>query len=171
MHKPVASISWLVIPPTFTIDGALPAGRHVADVDEVRTRFVEPFPVSSTRQSLYDAWRIRRQTLFAIVQVEMEWVNGSFVTAKHAPNDIDVTTFISAENLAALTVGQLQEVWELTAGPTPQQVGCHSFLVVVFRENHPLRDAYLRNRGYWDDWWSRRRTGPEKGYIDVRGQA
>lgn len=101
----------------------------------------------------------------------MEWVNGSFVTAKHSPNDIDVTTFISAENVAALTVGQLQDVWELTAGPAPQQVGCHSFLVVVFPDNHPYRNAYLRNRGYWDDLWSRRRIGPEKGYIDVRGQA
>ena len=171
MTNPLPSTTQLVIPPTFTVDGALPPGRHLSDVDGVRTRLVEPFPASSTRRSLYDAWRVRRQTLFGIVQVEMEWVNGSFVTAKHAPNDIDVTTFITDDNMAAVSVDQRQAVWDLTAGPAPQQVGCHSFLVIVFPDNHPYRVAYLQQRGYWDDWWSRRRTGQEKGYIDVRGQA
>lgn len=65
--------------------------------------------------------------------MQMEWVNGSFVTAKHAPNDLDVTTFIALANMAALSIDDRKAVSELTEGTGPQQVGCHSFLVILPR--------------------------------------
>jgi hypothetical protein len=113
---------------------------------------------------------VRRQTIVDIVAIEMEWLDGSFVTLKNAPGDIDVVTFITYENMAALRVEDRQAVRELTEGPGPRQVGCDSFLVIVFPHNHAMRPAYERMRGYWDDWWSHRRLGAEKGYVDVRGQ-
>lgn len=161
----------LLIPPIFTTDGHLPLGRHPTDVEEIEARLVQPFAASSNRRQLYDAWRTRRTTLFDIVTVQMEWVDGSFVTTKHSPADIDLVTFIHAQDIEDLSIDDRRAVSDLTQGDGPRQVGCHSFLVVVFPENHHGYDSYLKSRGYWDVWWSRQRTGQEKGYLEVRGPA
>jgi hypothetical protein len=155
--------------PGFNGDGVLPHGRYQATIDEVEHRFVAPFVASATRKNIYDGWRKRREELLSIVDVEWEWVDGSFVTAKSNAGDIDVATFIDGTKLAALTIPQRQRVSDLTIGPHPRiTFGCHSFLVVILDELHPQFSAYLQQCGYWDRQWSRDKTAPGKGYIEVR---
>lgn len=158
--------------PAFNHHGVLPAGRYPTQVGEVERRFVQMFPASPTRTDLYAGWRERRGLLFGVVVVHSEWLDGSFVTAKSDARDVDVVTYIEASHLAALPIPDRQRVLELTVGSRPQlEFGCHSFLVVMYPEPHAQHQQYLTERGYWDRWWSRHRTAPEKGYLDVRGAA
>lgn len=158
--------------PAFNGDGVLPAGRYPTQVSEVEQRFVQMFPASPTRTDLYAGWRERRELLFDVVAVHSEWLDGSFVTAKSDAQDVDVVTYVEASYLAELPVTDRQRVLGLTVGARPQlEFGCHSFLVVMYPQGHAQHQQYLTERGYWDRWWSHHRSAPEKGYLDVRGEA
>ncbi len=155
--------------PLFDAAGCLPAGRYLATVDDVEQTLVSPFPRSLTRADLFNGWQRLRREIRAMVSVEMEWIDGSFVTTKTDPGDIDLVTFIRAEHLVALPLADLQTLMPLFMGPaTKARFRCESYLVPVVPEHDPAENVYLRNRGYWDRQWSRDRTRPEKGYIDVR---
>jgi len=161
-----------MIPP-FTSDGVLPPGRYTATPSEVEQRFVLLFPTSMTRSGLFDGWMRRREELLDLVEVETEWIDGSFVTAKRDAGDIDIVTLIRQDVLDALQVPHRQRVFLLVTGVNPQLVyGCHSFLLGVCDEGDAQFDNYLHRRGYWDRWWSRFNDKPDyKGYLEVRGDA
>jgi hypothetical protein len=155
--------------PAFNTTGVLPLGRYPTDVAEVEQRFVDTFPSSATRAGVFRGWRMRCEELLSIVPIAWEWIDGSFVTSKSNASDVDVATFIRAEDLEHLTVPDRQRVLSLTVGPAPKlQFGCDSYLVVIFDDAHPRHGQYLAARGYWDNWWSRHDVAQGKGYIEVR---
>jgi hypothetical protein len=160
-----------VIPP-FNTEGVLPFGRYETDVGEVEQRLVMTFPRSLTRKELYGGWRRRREELASILEFESEWVDGSFVTAKRDAGDIDVVVLAEAAKIDALSREDKERVAELATGLRSRLVfGCHSFLLAEVPEGHPNHDRYIRMRGYWDDFWSRRRdSAGGKGYLEVRGK-
>ncbi len=155
--------------PAFNEHGVLPGGRYQATPDEIEQRFVLTFPTSLTRKSIFDGWRRRREQLLDLIQVEQEWIDGSFVTSKRDAGDLDVAVFIDGQTFDNLPVSDRQKVLALTAGPGPLlQFGCHSFFIAVWPHTHARHAEYLHSSGYWDRLWSRDRTAPEKGYLDVR---
>jgi hypothetical protein len=75
--------------PPFNAEGLLPAGIHIATRDEIRERF-GVFRGSDRRLVLFARLlefvsAVRRSNLF-----EALLIDGSFVTAKPDPNDIDI---------------------------------------------------------------------------------
>lgn len=159
----------LAMIPSFNGHGVLPPGRYNASPQEVEHRFVDTFPNSATRRDIFRGWRSRREALTALIALECEWIDGSFVTSKSDAADIDVATFIRYEDLVALGVPQRQQVQDLTSGARPMLMyGCDSYLVVVLSEGHPQHGNYLAQRGYWDRWWGKHSAPSGKGYIEVR---
>ena len=158
--------------PAFGPDGKLPIGRHTSDPAEVDTRLVAPFPMSLTRQDLYDGWRRRRQEIADVLAFEMEWLDGSFATSKIDPSDVDVVTFLDGERLDRLSVEEKRRVFEAVQGPKARAAfGCDAYFVTVWPHQHPSEPLYHMWRGYWDVWWSHDRdTEAEKGYLDIRGE-
>lgn len=68
------------------------------DIDTVRGKFVTAFPDSERRHLLFDTF-LTNITNFKI-QVKEEfwvWINGSFVTRKTNPSDIDFVIFLDAD--------------------------------------------------------------------------
>lgn len=105
----------------------------------------------------------------SLVQIEFEWLDGSFVTTKSDPGDLDVTTFIRGDRLAAISVEDRGRVIDLTLGGRSKlEFGCDSYLVVIWDDGHPWHEHYLQWRGYWDHFWSRHRDNSDKGYVEVR---
>lgn len=90
--------------PAFNEHGVLPAGRYQAMPDEIEQRFVLTFPTSLTRKNIFDGWRRRREQLLELVQVEQEWIDGSFVTSKRDPSDLDVAVFIDGQKFDNLPI-------------------------------------------------------------------
>ena len=157
--------------PTFEINGELPQGRYLATPSEFEARFVAVFPGSLTRKRNFEGWRKRRESINEIAKIEYEWIDGSFVTNKMDPNDIDVVTFISAGEINALTQCERETLFELTNGSRPRiEFYCDSYLVVVVPPEHEYHDCFLNRRGYWDNWWSANRAGGQKGYIMITGE-
>ena len=158
--------------PLFTVAGHLPAGRHVTDVHEVEVRLVLPFPLSMTRPDLYSRWRSRRQAIAALVpSFSQEWLSGSFASAKRDPGDVDVVTFIQRADIEALDGDDRARLLDLVTGSAAKlRFGTHGFICPVADDADPQRAAYLKARGYWDEFWSYTKTGDERGYLDVRGE-
>lgn len=75
--------------PALNADGILPEGIHVCGLDEIKSRFGN-FQSSDRRPQLFLKLErlvadLKKSSLIAALVV-----NGSFVTAKAAPNDVDV---------------------------------------------------------------------------------
>jgi hypothetical protein len=155
--------------PSHSADGLLPSGRHAATVSEIEQRFVSTFPTSVTRRALLDGWRRQTEELLTLIDIESEWINGSFVTTKRDPRDIDMAVFVRVESWNALDNPTRQRVVSLTQGPEPKlRFGCDSYPIFIVPDGDPLESTYLYWRGYWDRQWSRDRLGAPKGYVEVR---
>ncbi len=131
------------------------------------------FSGSATRTALYRDWRVRREDIFAIAVPDYEWVDGSFVSLKRDPADIDVVTFIDGAVIEALSVDDRKRLLEpflaVNHLGTKLATGCDGYLVIVRPVGHPERSTYESWADYWNRWWSQDRAGVAKGYLDVRG--
>lgn len=75
--------------PALNADGILPEGTHACGLDEIKARFGS-FQISDRRPQLFAKLEeliseLRKSSLIVALVV-----NGSFVTGKAAPNDVDV---------------------------------------------------------------------------------
>ena len=76
--------------PDFRSDGYLPDGLHLATEAEVLARFGK-----STRQRQRLAMRLKRWVVLSrVVNAKRFFVDGSFVTSKPEPNDVDAVIWI-----------------------------------------------------------------------------
>lgn len=82
--------------PDFNELGLLPEGLHTATLDEIRQRFGRP-TLSNRRYELFQGLRELLDELAGSQIVDHIIVNGSFVTEKQDPGDIDLIVALSAE--------------------------------------------------------------------------
>lgn len=163
--------------------GALPPGRFRATVDEL----AEAFATNDHRRALLTEWLHATDLLRDATPVCVAWIGGSFLTSKDLPGDIDSLYMIDAQHVPPpdSDAGQV-----LTAFSTPgfltdkMQLRVDSFLLLWHSNATPANDhpdirSYYVRRGYWDDLWSKQRSGPKgatpqrldshprRGYVEV----
>lgn len=150
-------------------DGLLPTGLIPATTDQVHATFVAPFASSTTRQELYDKWLLHRAAIESLVPIQRQWIDGSYVTSKVDPADVDVVTFVDGADVEALDPAQLALLESLTSGhETRDQWGVDSFLVATYAEGHPARAVSRRAEGSWRRLWtSVKGTDQSKGFLEV----
>jgi hypothetical protein len=83
--------------PEFDAQGLLPPGLHDATLAEVRERFGR-FQVSDCRLKLCQQLEAFLQDVRSSTLIEAVIVDGSFVTAKDEPGDIDVILVLSSNH-------------------------------------------------------------------------
>lgn len=67
------------------------------DISTFETFFVNQFKENLKRKKLFEAWQTYNKALLNSVQPKNEirqWIDGSFITTKSLPNDMDIITFI-----------------------------------------------------------------------------
>lgn len=110
-----------------------------------------------------------RIALMSLVPVTSQWVNGSFVTAKLDPSDLDLATLFDGVQYDALVEIKKKAAGGLLAGPRCQPIwGCDSYPIAVYPAGHPKRARFEAALRYWDKWWGRTSTGQKKGYLEVQ---
>jgi hypothetical protein len=145
----------------------LPEGIHQVSTAEVKALLVDPFPNSSTRPGLYERWLGVREAIRRIVPVQTEWLNGSYVTKKEDPGDIDLIVFLDPKVDQLDTPDQI-----LLLGLTAQEVtkvlhGCHSFPVTAYPPGHPAHASYLAAMQTWRAFFGKDREGNAKGFLEI----
>jgi hypothetical protein len=69
----------------------LPIGRHQMSMADLRQLCVSEFPLSTTRDRIMSGFEEVVRKLDSVGIVGEVWVNGSFLTKKIDPNDIDAS--------------------------------------------------------------------------------
>ena len=106
--------------PSFRADGYLPEGLHPASEAEVLFRFG-----TSSRRRIQLALRLRRWIELArTVGAQRLLIDGSFVTAKEEPNDIDAVLLLPADFHAQVEQGSpaALELEEMLLTRRPEEI-------------------------------------------------
>ncbi len=123
-----------------------PKGLSVT-VAEVEKAFVRPFPDSDTRAWLFNSLQVYNRDLGREIKVPFrQYIDGSFVTHKLNPNDIDLVTFIPTPVFERHRAG-LEGFWGYYWG----RMGLDAYLVEVFPAGHLRHEESLRDRKIWRD--------------------
>jgi hypothetical protein len=140
--------------PPLTDEGVLPPGVHVAELDEVNTRFG-----MGNSQRVAVAARLRRVLELAqrTLKLRRIFVWGSYVTARAEPRDVDVMLVMSADFLTELCDEQVHKVFDCELAES--ELGA---TVLWAREDVPaeLLQAFL-------DQWQIGRDGRQRGIVEV----
>lgn len=160
----------------------LPVGRRLGTFDEMRSTW----GFTEHRSGLIDQLEKLLVLVRKVVPVCAVWVSGSFLTDKEAPSDIDVVLLIDEDHVEALPADGARHL--VTRQGLVALAHRRNFQIDAFVINWrarpsprttPADDAYLRTRGYWDDFWLRSRTQPKseaptrdsaiprRGYVEV----
>ncbi len=138
--------------PDFRDDGYLPEGLHLATSAEMTFRFGTTTP---RRRRL--ALRLRRWIeLSRAVAAKRLFVDGSFVTAKAEPNDVDAVVWLGDDFVNRVSRGDREAVE----------------LEMMLLTRQPQEIFAAEDRRDWDDWvefFSRTREadGRRKGVVEM----
>lgn len=149
-------------------ESVLPPGRLQATIDEVRAALVDGFPNSVRRRPLFERWVALREAIRRIVEVDSDWLDGSYVTKKEEPNDIDMLTIVDEPAIEALDEASKTLLKGLVARELSRELHeCHSFLLVSYPEGHPAHGVYQATRQYWENLFGHDRGGDPKGFLEI----
>ena len=154
----------------FTDEGFIfPNEKINVDLATLKTVFVDNFPNSTTRKTLYDNY-LRYTDDFSkqITPNFTQWINGSFVTLKENPNDIDFVTFIKRAEYQKIEA-DIDKYWSFSL----EKQGLDAYIVQIYEEH---TEKYVsRTLKHTNDWSQRySNTKPDdnletfkKGFLEI----
>jgi hypothetical protein len=163
--------------------GALPAGRYRVTQEHFQQRFAS----TPRRQELWGHWVTATELLRSHVDICAAWIGGSYLTDKPEPGDIDCVYIVDSHSIETAN-DEAKRVLEAFARQDVirQLTGLELDTFILQWEasstpsrSHPDVRSYHEIRGYWDDLWSKMRSGqkggeptrldshPRRGYVEV----
>ena len=126
---------------------------------------VHDFSRSMTRQKLFDRYQAYNGYLSQFLPPCVQWIDGSFISRKLNPNDIDVLTFVDWQ----LYKQHRNVIDELRQWRFEQPKEIDGYFIVVYPENHSKRILYESDRMQWLFQWSRTQSVPRrnKGIVEL----
>lgn len=136
------------------------------DLDTLESYFVTAFPNSKTRKRLFENYlRYIYRFQDEIFPIFEQYINGSFVTKKENPKDIDIVTFLDFEVYAKREKSKsLDKFWSFSL----EDEGIDAYLVRDYPKNHPLNYKTETKRMYWQTLYSKNRNrNNAKGFLKI----
>ncbi len=158
--------------PPFDSNGNLPhgdTGIHNPTFEEFADRFVLNFPESETRKDIYDGWCGYVQKLLNLGIKGTQWADGSYLTNKTNPNDLDIVNLIDGYLINSLPqdIKNFLKNVMLQEKPAKKEYKCHPFLVPLFPKSKPdLYNFTIDGLNYWKRFFGTDRDGNLKGIIE-----
>ena len=147
-----------------------PYEKVVLEFSEFKAFFVDPFDEDSSRHKLFRSYELYTQDLAEKITPNFtQWINGSFVTNKKNPRDIDLVNLIDyriVEQKDAL----IRKAFIRDA--VYERYGIDAYLLVLYPEDHKLHSWTQSDLLYWQDWFTKskmdkRRKRYPKGYVAI----
>ncbi|MEE0934620.1 MAG: hypothetical protein U0L42_03010 [Methanobrevibacter sp.] len=113
----------------YTEEGCLSHGIYELSLAEVENEFVKG--KSQRRKDIFDCYKFHLAEIKATGCCLNHWIDGSFVTLKENPNDIDTLTEFDGQKVDNLGI---KDVIDRIIFDAPLKTGgyCHSFLIYKF---------------------------------------
>jgi hypothetical protein len=142
----------------------LSAGLHQFTLDQLRQMCVANFPLSGTRSLIMDGLKkILDRVLAANISSGAVWVNGSFLTGKIDPNDVDFVVCVDADIYDNGTVEQKAILDSIANDDLKSSDRCDCYVSLAWPSGHALHGVGQRNRDYWKRQFGNSRSGEAKG--------
>lgn len=141
-----------------------PLGFHHLTVEDVEQVCVDQFPLSTIRGSIFSGLVTFIQTLSAAQIAGELWVDGSYLTEKINPKDIDLILRVDGALYNSGTPEQRQAIDWVIANQK-LTLKCDSYALFEYPTGHPLHDEGR----WWYSWWHRQwgfsREDDPKGIV------
>lgn len=139
-------------------------GFHSATLASLEAMCVDPFPTSSTRSEIYDGLKAVVASLSDVNVVGELWVDGSFLTKKIDPADVDLVLRLEPSFVDEASDSQLAIIDWFGDDLAPQH-HCDSYVFVEYPKGHDLEGEGEWNRAYWIKQFGFSRGGDYKGIL------
>ena len=146
----------------------LPVGLHSMTVLELRHLCVCDFRLSQTRHRLMTGLERAIQRLLVTDIVGELWVDGSFLTCKIDPGDVDVTRVWAAFYESSTEDQKMVIDWFNGGAELKAEFDCHAFAWIDFPEGHARYWDSEWTRAYWTRQWGFSRSGIRKGIAVIK---
>ncbi len=139
-------------------------------LEKIEEYFVRPFPSSSTRMLLLEEFMAFADKLNkAIDRPLVIWIDGSFVTLKQNPNDIDLVVFIENEAIKSKYKTIREHFFDKK---NLKERGLDVYYDRVFQKDHKDHSKYLSDYLYWYSWFTKTRKTKQykrypKGFLEL----
>lgn len=146
----------------------LAPGRHRLTLDELKDLTVDSFTRSKRRAQLFtELEALAYAAAKTRLSVEI-WVDGSFLTSKREPDDIDFTLLLFADEIDALGPPEKRLAQDLISSVKVRAhgAGLHGFYTTVFRRDDPRVSASKAD--YWAEFWQTDRSDYLKGIAVLK---
>ncbi len=158
---------------SFDIRGYLkPYEKIEIEFEEFKASFVESFEVSSTRQKIFSSYlEFLSRFEEEITPNFIQWIDGSFVTNKENPKDIDFVTLIDFDIFEKNE--ELIESKFRLRGAKANFGGLDAYALKVYPENHERKNITEYDKVYWKNWFSetkknRLKKKYPKGFLEIK---
>jgi hypothetical protein len=135
----------------------------MADIDRVCVEF---FPLSSTRRPIMDGLEQFLQRLLAGNVTGEIWADGSFLTEKIDPKDVDVIVRCMRSLYDFGTAEQRQAIDWVIANQK-STLKCDSYVLFEDAPGDPLYTEYQWWHSYWHKLWGFSREDDPKGIVVI----
>lgn len=153
--------------PNFDINGNLPKGRFRPSMLEFENKFIQNFPNSTTRQAIFLGYKEYCKNVASLNVATKQWINGSYITQKENPDDIDLITHIDATKLNERKEIQEEFKYLTNRSICKDQFRCDAYAILVYPKDIQKKyDFYQRSLNYWKNWFGHDRDGNAKGVIE-----
>jgi len=152
--------------------GLLPDGVHSAGEVELEARFADSPP----RQRIFGGFMRLRREAESFGLAGMQWVDGSFVTAKAEPSDLDVVTFCDYDLLNRLSP-IIEPFYARALSAEKDGVrnyGCDTYAVPACAADHAYFPVFEKWRVYWRKYFATvrdpvtgRTIAEDKGFVSL----
>ncbi len=144
----------------------LPPGRHELKLSELKKICVDDFPLSTSRLVIMEGLeKVIDKLKSCFIQGEI-WINGSFVTNKIDPNDVDLVLRTSAQFLDNANPDQRNTVDWLSSN-LKTAFHCDSYVFSEWPVDHKNYLVGKNMHDYWTKLFGFSRGGSPKGIIVI----
>lgn len=127
----------------------LQAGLHRMSSNQLKAMVLDAFPLSNSREGL---WKSFQSLLDALTAAKVKcdiWVDGSFLTEKIDPNDVDFVVDVSIDVLSHGTAVQVDLLRQLSDQDFKKTDKLHSFVMFTSPAGHSTYSDALRVHDQW----------------------
>jgi hypothetical protein len=134
------------------------------DLEIFEQMFVSDFPFSITRKRIFENYLIYLENLKNIVNSSFyQWIDGSFITNKREPKDIDFVTFLDFE----IYRKNEKEVTKLLNLRYDKANATDGYFIEVFPDGHKSFNNFQMDKIEWLHTFGTSRTNQNKGIIQL----
>lgn len=147
----------------------VPDKKIVSNIDELEYHFVDQIS-SKKRKKIFENFQKYNEDFkeHCELKVLTQWIDGSFVTRKQNPGDIDLVTFINTKEIQRIG----NKIYDFVFPNSEKIYGVDGYVVEVYPKDHKENFKTISDSAYWNERFTktrRNRTGNKlsKGFLEI----